>query len=504
MEQQERRREDHVEDTAIAKVHIPPSLPSSMVEATFCRMSSTVGSIRTLELERCGRNMTVTALRALGMAEARKSLERVTLAYSDCVARSFVSVLVTRFYALSLIDFTGCSNLCDVSIATVAVNCCENLIGLTVRCCPRLTSSSVRALAGEITIAANQTGTRCAALRSLDLSSCLRITAVHGVGRLRRLRFLSLSNLPDLASSKRLWEEVATLTGLQVLDISGLAIVNDAAVRALASGLSNLQSLLARGCRKISDPALEGLSRGCPRLQVLDISGCVRITETGMLKLLQCCTVLTMVKMAGLEGSVRAAALAQFCSFLPAYVRVSASFFGLEPIDGVLRKKLERQRDFLEVCAAEKIQKRIRGAVGRAKSRARINKYAIKLQRVTRHHSFTMRVKGLAQRQRERNAAATVLQGFFRRIIASGAMRLLRLQRIALEKRRASATRIAAAYRGHYARHAAAGGARSTFYFLLARKAELRESQGRGHCKGTANVSLQACASKAAGPRRGA
>ena len=156
--------------------------------------------------------MTVTALRALGMAEARKSLERVTFAYSDCVARSFVSVLVTRFYALSLIDFTGCSNLCDVSIATVAVNCCENLIGLTVRCCPRLTSSSVRALAGEITIAANQTGTRCAALRSLDLSSCLRITAIHGVGRLRRLRFLSLSNLPDLVSSKRFGEEVATLT----------------------------------------------------------------------------------------------------------------------------------------------------------------------------------------------------------------------------------------------------------------------------------------------------
>ena len=162
--------------------------------------------------------------------------------------------------------------------AAALLHPCANLHTLRLTGCYRLSTSALVQLAEA----------RGVTLRVLQLSgnSQLKEEAIEAVGthcgdHLEVLQLEDCAQLPAEAVAP-----LGRLRKLHTLSLSGLCLLDDAAVAAAVAGsAASLESVELRGCSLLTDAAALGVARSCVKLRELNLSGCELVTDEAIVEL---------------------------------------------------------------------------------------------------------------------------------------------------------------------------------------------------------------------------
>ena len=233
--------------------------------------------------------------------------------------QNFDLVPLGKFTNLTSLNLNACRSLTDSAVEIVAERC-HNLRRLELYWCVVMTDIGLGALANAACVPSlthlNLSGLkhvtdatfvplarRASRLRFLDLTRCegLRDESLRAVGETcRNIETLLLYATPNMTD--RGFEALAPgMTRLTHLDLTGMKLIGDAAIIALAKHAKQLRvlhlmwvtaltdaSLVAIGSAPlrhltllsihgnvhVTDKGLERMAQGCPDLETIDVNGC--------------------------------------------------------------------------------------------------------------------------------------------------------------------------------------------------------------------------------------
>lgn len=127
---------------------------------------------------------------------------------------------------------------------------------------------------------------RLKGLRSLNLSSCNRITDVslRFAFEFLELQSLSLSKCQQV-SSIGIDAILSTCPSLEDINLSECHNINDRAIEAITRKLPRLTHLHIERCSQLTDHTLDNIALNCKRLKYLDVRGCRSMSPEPNLRL---------------------------------------------------------------------------------------------------------------------------------------------------------------------------------------------------------------------------
>jgi hypothetical protein len=170
-----------------------------------------------------------------------------------------------------------------------------------------------------------------AALTSLNLAACLRVTDIGLTAiarRCRSMRELVVASCTEMTNTGM--QEVGyNLRVLRSLSINRCMRVTDPGLAAISVGCTQLTSLNIAGCEDLTDMGLQIVARKCRILRVLNLCQVRRITNVVARDLAARCPGLHTVQMIEVD-EVTGDALQAMAAALP-LAKLSEAAFGLEP-----------------------------------------------------------------------------------------------------------------------------------------------------------------------------
>ncbi len=424
-----------------------------------------------LDLSGTSHNTSFDSIRALLVSPGFGARLRV-FAARRCAALDDpgLKVLADRCFALEVVDLSGCENISDVGLRFLCNK--SPLKAVRLAGCPQVTGATLRALTGALS---HKRQGACRDLEVLDVSCCPRLndlglesfgdagcTGPHPV--FERLGFLNLASVGVLAGARPRVSRTAlcrTLRGQGRLVVLNLAhnplLVDDMTCSVLGANCAFLSSLCLARCSLVTNLGLSHVAVGCRRIQCLDLTGLGRLTAHGLLHLVnKRAATLVLLNLTGLQGSMPSDLILPLASKLP-YAVKAESFYGFKPVDDVLHQKLLDQEGFIEAAAAASVQAGVRGARDRARVQLLRRRMAVVIQHKWRVCRERRSLHARGRRFEARWAAVRVLQQNVRIVLERWAYARDEERRGALatllKTMGRAATRIAAVYRGHFARH---------------------------------------------------
>uniref|UniRef100_A0A7S4FCU9 F-box/LRR-repeat protein 15-like leucin rich repeat domain-containing protein n=1 Tax=Chrysotila carterae TaxID=13221 RepID=A0A7S4FCU9_CHRCT len=226
-------------------------------------------------------------------------LREVKIQFADLLFDEHLSLLPKSVTHLSL---DACHSLTDKGVKSVAQRIGRSLLHFSIYWNSNVTDAAAVSLS-----------VRCSSLTSLSLSGCQKVSS-NGVlalaSRCRKLQRLNLTRLPLVAdlglstilqanphiSELRLYADsqftsapitvAATVCStLALVDLTGLSLVDDAALVALGQSCKRLHEAILSWCTAIGDVGVCALACGCP-LQRLSLHGS-RLVSTASLDALE-------------------------------------------------------------------------------------------------------------------------------------------------------------------------------------------------------------------------
>ncbi|CAL9777189.1 unnamed protein product [Musa acuminata subsp. burmannicoides] len=192
---------------------------------------------------------------------------------------------------LSSLDLSWCSKVTDRAVgAFCALN---SLMVLCLRGCPLVTDSGLACLAN---------GPLSRSLRVLDVSECDQITDL-GVCLLRHipcLEDLSLADCGPMITDVG-GIAIASIVGLQSLDLSWLINLSDATLIALARNCRNMVEINVTGCELVTGVGILSYSNH-PALKILVLASCYGVSANDVERMMLASPSLRHV---GLDKSLR-------------------------------------------------------------------------------------------------------------------------------------------------------------------------------------------------------
>lgn len=178
------------------------------------------------------------------------------------------------------LDMTGCSEVSDVGLWSIARHC-RDLQKLTLSGCDKITNVGVRSLS-----------LRCFKLVELILDHCpllddVTLTVIAaGSWKIQKISLRECVKITDSGLSK-----LAQLGKcLRIVDLSGCINVGeygDRALKEIGACCSELRELYITNSRRVEDTGLIAIANGCLALEVLEVNGCDNITKKAFKKICQ-------------------------------------------------------------------------------------------------------------------------------------------------------------------------------------------------------------------------
>lgn len=201
-------------------------------------------------------------------------ITELSFAWCKRSVSSLVQSVAHKVYRLENCSIRRCSFLNDDAIRAVGAHW-HDLRSLDLTSCTRLTN---------ISLIANG----CPFLEKLDLSGCVGVSEAGLVGlaqHCKHLRHLNLCGCDNAASDAALVALAQNCSGLQYLNVGWCEQITDVGVTALALGCRDLRFVDFCGCLQITDQSVIVLADNCLRLRVLGFHCCRNITDLAMYSL---------------------------------------------------------------------------------------------------------------------------------------------------------------------------------------------------------------------------
>jgi hypothetical protein len=402
------------------------------------------------------RNLTPDGVRTLTMGPFGKTVTHLVAKECYSLYDKTMRLIANRLHPLTYCDLTSCINVQDGDMRYLISRSCDTLRYLCLSRAKKLTTQTILAIAGVVTM--GQMKTSCRRLQSLDVSHCLRMKtrgfvqlgeAVHS------LRFLNMEGCKKLADLA-----VCALAkgspNLQVLNLTDCHEVGDVALSALGIHCHKLLSLNLTRCFKVTNRGLTLLSEGTPALQALNLTSVRLVNEHVMLAICKNCTVLSLLVLDRLEANFSLRTLMELKNIMN-YAVVASEFYGLRPIDNILYEKMKSQDRFFKDGAATHIQCMLRIGLAHKAVQKKLfdlhNNAACVIGAWLRRCILSKRRVEWAQEYRRRFNASLVINGNARVWLARQRMKRTQIYRDLVKKMFLAATAIQRTWRGIYGRH---------------------------------------------------
>lgn len=255
--------------------------------------------------------------RAAALPRLCHSVLRISFEFCNHL-QNFDLMPLDRFEKLTSLNLNACRALTDSALEIVAERCLK-LQRLELYWCVVLTDISMGALATAACVPSlthlNLSGLkhitdatfvplarRATRLRFLDLTRCegLRDESLKAIGEsCRDLETLLLYATPHMTD--RGFEALApAMTRLTHLDLTGMKLIGDGAIVALAAHAKQLRILHLMWVTALTDTSLVAMGSAPLReLRLLSIHGNVHVTDKGLERLAQGCTKLETIDVNG-------------------------------------------------------------------------------------------------------------------------------------------------------------------------------------------------------------
>ena len=379
-----------------------------------------------------------------------KNLERLTLRDAKHITDRGLAEVAQGCTRLQYLDLHGCCRLSEYGDAALKrfAKFCRNLYYLDLLGCEHIGEGGVEALA------------TCTKMETLLFDSCLagisKPKAAFELATLTKLTRLSLTGWTTV-NNKTIKALAKKLTSLTVLDLSGIPALTQDGLQHLRHCTQLVDLDLSR-CTKIAEKSLQCLAKVRPHLETLSLLGCGRVRPHALTTLTQQCTRLTTLRLTENKHVSR-----RFVEDLSAecpFSDFSRDHFGLSPVpdheDCIHAEEVRR----VHTTASIRIQAFVRGTEARGgvavlrRTYLRL-KAIVRMQKAWRGASMyaqTRKLLELIRRQKVSTSIQRVWRGHQGRKIA----RRRRLHLHYMANVNAAATKIESVYRGHVVRAAAA------------------------------------------------
>jgi hypothetical protein len=233
--------------------------------------------LQRLRLRNCAQ-LSPASLAALAASRSARTLRELDLSRCPWVDDSALA-LCRPLCALRTLRFAGCDEVSDEAFCAFISVVGDGLRELCVAECEQLGDEALLAVARH-----------CTRLEQLDLSGLA--VSEEAVGRAiasvgATIETICLAGLRSLSGGRFL---DVPLPRLGVLDLRHCVGLRDAALHALgAGGAPKLRSVALDWCALLTDSSLASLAKGCSRLEVLGLVRCGRITDAGLRALASGC-----------------------------------------------------------------------------------------------------------------------------------------------------------------------------------------------------------------------
>ena len=199
----------------------------------------------------------------------------------DLIDDAAITVFTSRMRALRSLDVSGCVRLTDQSLYSIATGSGDALTSLSAARNVLLTHSGAHMLTAH-----------CRNLSHLDLNHC---PLVSGIGVM-----MAMSN-GQLNFASR------TLTSV---NFDSCCELTGESLEWLCAANSGLKRVSLRGVRYLEEGTLLGLMTACPQLTLLNLSGCVSVTGRAVRAIASHCSALTDLNLSSIPLKLSAKSVA--------------------------------------------------------------------------------------------------------------------------------------------------------------------------------------------------
>lgn len=379
-----------------------------------------------------------------------KNLERLTLRDGIHVTDRGLAEVAQGCTQLQYLNLNGCCRLSEYGDAALKrfAKFCKNLTYIDLTGCEHIGDLGVEALA------------TCTKLHTLIFDNCLagisKPKAVFELAALTNLTHLCLTGWSSV-TNKAIKALSKKLTKLTVLNLSGIPAVTQDGLQHLRHCPDLVELDLSR-CTKIAEKSLECLAKTRPHLETLSLVGCGRVRAHSLTTLTRQCTRLTTLRLSENKFVTRRYVedLSAECPFSD----FARDHFGLTPVpDHKACIRAEEVRR-IHTSASIRIQAFVRGTKARG-GVAMLRRAYFRLQAVVRMqktwrmrsvYASTQRLLEHIKRVKVTGTIQRVWRGYQGRKVA----RKRRIYLHYLANLNAAATKIESVYRGHVVRLATA------------------------------------------------
>lgn len=256
-----------------------------------------------------GSRSTVDDVVLTAIAVACPHLQDIAIRDSAHVTNTGVAVLAQNLPCLQRVDFSGCLEVDNVGVTTLALAMGERLTAISFggesnsklcdlalvvlwKYCPNLLEATFRVTNG--------------------ITSAGLYALARGCRQLQRIAITSEQVMDNGVENIALF-----CPRLQVADFAYCPLLTDLAVESIAKHCRSVTSLVFAGCPKITDCSVRVVAEHCPQLTTFAFQKCVELTDDGVCALRNCSQLRTVyVSGCPLLTSACAITLSQHCRHL--------------------------------------------------------------------------------------------------------------------------------------------------------------------------------------------